>query len=184
MGQDVDKMRIERLLLTTVDGALAGCIVIVPLVMGGRIALGQLVLVVLSFLAAACWCLRQSFVRETRWVRSPAEILLFLTLAFVAFQLIHLPAALVGALSPSLSEILPLHSGEAGHAYSLGTWDKLSLNPGAGREGFVVITAFALLFLTTLQRIRHIEDIERILRWIAITTVGLAVFCLAAIFDD
>ena len=177
-GQDVDKMRIERLLLMAVDGGLAGCILIVPLVMGGRIALGQLVLVVLSFLAAVCWCLRQSLVREARWVRSPAEVLLFLTLAFVIFQLIHLPAALVGTLSPCLGEILPLCGGAGAKACSLGAWDKLSLNPGAGREGFVVLTAFALLFLTALQRMRHIEDIERILRCIAITTVGLAVFAL------
>ncbi len=42
----------DEMLLKVVDGSLAGCIFLVPFLMGGRQALGQLVLVLLAAVAA------------------------------------------------------------------------------------------------------------------------------------
>jgi O-antigen ligase/thioredoxin-like negative regulator of GroEL len=38
--------------------------------------------------------------------------------------------------------------------------------------------AMALLFLTTVQRIQKLQDVERLLRWIAVATLGMAAFAL------
>ena len=51
--------RVGALLLEGVDLGLAAAIFVVPLVLGGRLALGHLVLVVLALWVALCWCLRQ-----------------------------------------------------------------------------------------------------------------------------
>ena len=50
---------LDALLLSVVDAALAGCILLVPFVLGGRHAVGQLVLVSLAVAAAAAWTTRQ-----------------------------------------------------------------------------------------------------------------------------
>ena len=160
------------------DAGLVAGIALVPMAMGGRVAFGQLVLVVAAFWAAGCWCLRQSFMDRGTWFRTPANLLLFAALAFVGFQLIPLPAALLETLSPNIYKILPLWSPHNEAAGSVGVWKTLSLTPAAGREGFVLITAFALLFLTAVQRLQRLEDIERLLRLIAITTIGMAAFAL------
>lgn len=172
------RKQIDRLLLWAVDAGLVTSIALVPVVMGGRIALGQLVLVVAAFCAAGCWCLRQCIIERGTWYRTPADLLLLTVLAFVGFQLIPLPPAWLETLSPNLYKSLPLWSPHNEAAGTLGVWNTLSLTPAAGREGFVLIMAFVLLFLTAVQRLRRLEDIEQLLRVIAITTTAMAAFAL------
>ena len=72
---------LEAALMRIVDAGLAVCTFVVPLLMGGRHALGQLVLVAAAFVSASAWLLRQCLRREFRWRCSPAEGLLLAGLA-------------------------------------------------------------------------------------------------------
>ena len=161
-----------------VDAGLAAVIFTVPLLMGGRVALGQFVLVALALWVAVCWCLRQCLATRGQWIRSPAGPLLAAALALVGLQLVPLPPAVLNAISPHLYESLPLWTPETDAPATLGVWTTLSLTPDATRTGFVVLAAFGLLLLSTVQRVRRVDDAERLLRWIALSTVAMAGFAL------
>jgi len=168
--------RLDGLLLATVDACLAGVILAVPLALGGRIALGQLILVGLVVAAAVAWCLRQSLGAGAGWFHSAGELLLMGALAWAGLQITPLPAWFIERLSPQVYRILPLWTPGADGATGLGLWNTLSLSPGATRHCFVMLLAFAILFLVVVQRVRHVEDVERLLRWLALATLVMAIF--------
>ena len=176
--------QVRRWLLASVDAGLAGLIFLVPLVMGGRTAWGQLVLVSVALWVAVCWCLRQCLASPATWVRSPFTPLLAAALILAGLQLVSLPPPLLGALSPHLYETLPLWAPGADPSTALGVWTTSSLMPPATRQAFVLLSAFALLLLTTVQRVRKLEDVERLLRWIAVATLAMAVFALVQFFTS
>ena len=170
--------QVDLLLLGGVDLGLGGLILVVPFIMGGRQALGQLVLTSLAIWIAVCWCLRQSLASKAGWTRSWATPLLLVALAWVGLQLVPLPAAVLNSISPHLFEALPLWAPEANTSASLGVWGTLSLTPSATRQGLILLAAFSLLFLVILQRVRDVADVERLLRWVAWSASAMAIFGL------
>jgi len=172
----------DRALLGCVDAGLAAVIFVVPLVMGGRQAAGQLMLVALALSIAFCWCVRQAVSSHAVWIRSPIELLLLGALGLVVLQLVALPPAVVELLSPHVYDALPLWSPEPDAPSPLGAWTTLSLAPAATRDGLVLLLAFALLLLTTLQRVRHVSDVERLIRWTAFSASLMAGFGLVQYF--
>lgn len=168
----------NELLLRCVDGLLAAVVFAVPLLMGGRQALGQMALVVLALALGACWCLRQAVGHQTGWIRSSAEWILLAAMALVGLQVTPLPPAVLKLLSPHVYEVLPLWSPDAAPAARLGVWTCLSLTPAETRGALLTLGAYVILFLVTVQRIRETEDVERLLRWVAIAGAGMAAFGL------
>ncbi len=174
--------QIDWFLLWAVDAGLAATILFVPLAMGGRTALGQLLLVVLSAGVAACWCLRQSLSSNRVWIRSQASWLVLGVLGFLGLQIAPLPASWLEWLSPHVYEILPLWAPRSDGVVTIGLWNTLSLTPVETRDGFVVVMAFGLLLLTVVQRVREPGDVERFLKWISLATLIMAVFALVQYF--
>ncbi|MCR4411150.1 MAG: O-antigen ligase family protein, partial [Thermoguttaceae bacterium] len=165
---------LDAALLRAVDFALAGAVFLVPAILGGRIALGELVLVGLASGAAATWCLRQALRREAGWYSCGIEWVLLAAVGLAGLQLVPFPPAVLRALSPLVAQRLPLWSGGETNAGVLGTWSTVSLDPVTTRQGVLLLAAFALLILTAVQRIRTLDDIERVLRWVAVATVAMA----------
>ena len=165
-------------MLCGVDAGLAAVLFVVPLWMGGRVAAGQLALAALAVWVAACWCLRQSLASRAVWVWSCADLLILAALALVVLQVAVLPPALVKALSPHLYKVLPLWAPDAGPGAALGVWSSLSLAPAVTRSSLFLFIAYAILFLVTVQRVREVQDVERILRWVAVAGSAMAAFGL------
>ncbi len=170
--------RADSLLIKCVDAGLAGVLFVVPMMMGGRIAAGQLVLITLSLWVAVCWCLRQCLAPRAAWVRSPAGPLMLVALVLAAVQFMPLSPSLLAAISPKLAKTLPLWTSGVEGTTTIDVWSTLSLTPAATRDSFIVLLAFALLLLTTLQRLRQVEDVERLLRWVAVAALAMAGFGL------
>jgi O-antigen ligase/tetratricopeptide (TPR) repeat protein len=172
--------QLDAMLLKIVDGGLAACIFLVPLLLGGRQALGQLVLVALAVLVAAAWTIRQCIARQGIWRRSAASLILAAGVLLLVVQMVPLPASYLERISPHLSEILPLWSAAGSDApvSSLGQWSQISLTPVETETSLVLFLAYGMLFWVTLQRIRSVQDVERILRWCAMSAVLTATFGL------
>jgi O-antigen ligase len=170
------KQTIDRFLLQVVDGGLAGVIFVAPLLMGGRHAVGQLGLTVLAVVAAWAWAVRQCLQPDAGWRSVAVTPLLLIGLALVVLQIVPLPPWLLGRLSPATAEVLPLWSATGGTAAWFGYWNRISFTPAETLAGLVIFLDFILLFLVAAQRIRHIEDVERLLRWCALSTVVMASF--------
>ncbi|HUT09669.1 MAG TPA: O-antigen ligase family protein [Thermoguttaceae bacterium] len=169
---------LDRLLLRAVDAGLIAGLFAVPFIMGGRIAWGQLVLVALSLWVAVCWCVRQCLRQQAGWVRTPAGVLILAALGLVGLQLVSFPPPLLNVLSSRSHETLWLWAPDSDVANPLGVWSTVSMTPAATRDALVLLLAFALLFLATAQRVRRVEDAERLIRWIAVATVAMAAFAL------
>ena len=178
------RQAIDRFLLQVVDVGLAGVIFVAPLLMGGRHAVGQLALTVFAVAAAWAWAIRQCFQPDARWRPTAATPLLLLGLAIVVLQIVPLPPWLLARLSPATADVLPLWGADAGAAAWLGCWNCISFTPSETLAGLVIFLDFLLLFLVVAQRIRHVEDVERLLRWCALSAVLMASFgivqCLTA----
>ncbi|NQT40949.1 MAG: O-antigen ligase family protein [Planctomycetes bacterium] len=173
-----DVHRAEAFSVRMIDGCLFCCIFVVPMLMGGRQALGQFVLVVAAVLAALAWAVQQSARHGGKWRRSGAEWLLTGCVALVLLQLAPLPHAWYERLASHSSAILPLWQGGGEATGKLGDWSRVSLTPAATRAGLILLVAYALLFLVTVQRIQGVGDVERLLRWCAFSAVLMAVFAL------
>ena len=174
---------LERMLLKVVDGGLAGCIFVVPLLMGGRQALGQLAMVSLAVTVALAWTLVLGVRREAFWRFSSAEILLAEILlvggiALLLLQITPLPQPMLRWITPQLAERLPLWTAQGDSPAAMGAWSCLSMTPAVTRAGLTLFSAYALLFLVTLQRIETLRDVQRLLRWIAISAILMAGFGL------
>ena len=164
----------EELLLRLVDFGLAGAIFLVPLLMGGRHAIGQLALTLLGVTAACAWTLRQNLRADARWRSTALLPLLLLGAGVVGLQVVALPPWLLEKIVPRAAEILPLWNAELTTPGAMGRWSSISFMPAETLGGLVIFLDYALLFLVAVQRIRHVEDIERLLRWCATSAVVMA----------
>lgn len=144
--------------------------------------MGEFLLLLLVLTVAIAWALRQSMRRHSSWRWSGAELLLLATVALLVVQIVPLPPAILASLSPKISTLLPLWSEEQAATFQLETWRHVSLTPAATRAGLILFLAYSLLFLITIQRIRAVDDVERLLRWIAFAAVLMAIFGLVQFF--
>ncbi len=173
---------IEQMLLSVVDLGLVATVFLVPLILGGRVALGQFVLVALALGVTVCWTACQSLRASAVWRRSATTPLLVVVVLLIGLQLVCLPAGILQMLSPKIAQILPMWGAAGDTSITLGTWSTISLTPAATRDALILVVAFVLLFITASQRVRETADVERLLRWMAIATVVLAVQGLAQRF--
>ena len=102
------KQVLDRFLLQVVDGGLAGVIFLVPLLMGGRHALGQLVLTVLAVATAWAWIVRQYLRNDAAWRSTCVVPLILAGLTLVTMQAVPLPPSWLARLAPRAAEVLPL----------------------------------------------------------------------------
>lgn len=161
------KQEAQPWLVTLCDiGLLAGLWVVTGW-FGGRTPLGQFLLVGLAGFAAVAWSLHQVTSAERGWVRTHGVFLGALICAIPILQLWSLPSNVRQALSPMMASIFPSWSTPYMAQILQQEWDVLSLAPGATLLATPVAVAYVLLFLTAVQRMREVQDVERMLRWIA-----------------
>ncbi|HIQ21256.1 MAG TPA: tetratricopeptide repeat protein [Planctomycetes bacterium] len=174
------EQKLDRWLARCVDVGLVTLVFAVPLLLGGRTALGQLVLAIVSVGIAAAWSLRGVLGTQTGWARCGGLLLLAAALVLAVVQLAPLPAAVLDKLSPRLYETLSMWSPDA--KSPLGVWDTLSLAPWLTRRALVLLSSFVLLFVVTVQRVRSVRDVEWLLRWIALAVLFMAPLALVHYF--
>ena len=168
----------ERL-TTAIDVGIASTVLVAPLFMGGRGPVGRFVFVLCVAITASLWCIRQCVGDRAPWRKSGAEILLLAGLGLLILQLVPLPQSVLTLLSPHVSELLPLWTQSSGTSFQLGTWNQISLHPFATQNGLATYIAYATLFLVVFQRFESRQDVERLLRLVAISTCLIAILGLA-----
>lgn len=174
--EDRDDPRLQRCCHRIIDAALAACVFVVPCLLGGRIALGQSVLAASAAIAVLAWSASLLFSGRPSWTVTWVEPLLLAVIGVGLFQITPLPPALLNFLSPQHGTLLPLWSGDADAAGTLGTWQTLSLNVGETRQAMIIGLSYIALFFVATQRLRRVSDIERLLKWIAASAGLMALF--------
>ncbi|MEO1993892.1 MAG: O-antigen ligase family protein [Planctomycetaceae bacterium] len=168
--------RSPGIMIRVVDVGIMALLFLVPFVMGGRQALGQLLLVAGSCVVALAWVIHQWQSNERRWIGSPGQILLVCGVALVVVQQIAMPTTWIQIISPEIFRLLPTWAPGADNA--LGNWSFLSLTPVETRDGLAILLAYVLVFLVVSQRITRVEHVHSLLKCVAVVAVAMAVFGL------
>jgi hypothetical protein len=164
-------------LLGTVDAALAATIFLVPMVMGGRHPAGELTLTVLAVTAATAWAAHQALHGSFRLRPTWPAMLFLAAVALLVLQIVPLPRPVLRAVSPRAAEISPLWE-PSGNPAAQGGWSTISLMPAETRGSLALLLAYGALFFVASQRLRRLEDVERLLRYCAVSAVLMAAFGL------
>jgi len=171
--------RLEQLLA----GSLWCTLIVAPLAWGGRGDFARMVYAILAAIAGIAWVSLQ-WTRpraDIRW--SPLFALPAFATAWVAFQLVPLPAWMLNAISPRTRELLPpWNSASADALMGQSGWHSVSLNPTATQISLAIFISQALLLFVAFQRLRTVRDLTLLLRWIGISAVVMALFGLLQYF--
>lgn len=164
-------------LLKLTDATILGTLTLVPLAMGGRQPLGQWLLAVLTVTLVAAWLIYM-WRHGVKWQWTSLHWVSLAMILVGGVALLPIGESWLTQINPKHATLLPLWiGGEAGS-----DWSTLSLSPYQTERGFVHLVAYVLVFLVLSQRFRSIEDVERALKWVAITTAGMAVIALLQFF--
>ena len=155
---------------------------VAPLFMGGRHPLGQLVAALVALATAALWLARQAVLRDGGWIRTGCEWLLLAGLAVLLLQLAPLPESLLAKISPALTQQFPLWFSHSDASFQLGSLGQASLTPDWTREGLALYLGYALFFWVVAQRLRTLDDVQRVLKWVALASVAMATLGLVQFF--
>ncbi|QDU78642.1 O-Antigen ligase [Polystyrenella longa] len=176
------KSPLQQHLLQGTDLGILSAIFLVPLFLGGRLGAGQLALFSTAGVMALCWLTFQSLDESPKYRVTRFEPILILAALLLWFQCAALPPDWIAMLSPHIGETLSLWQGNPEATYDLGGWSSISLTPAATRQGLLFLIAYTLLFIVTTQRLRHVDDIEKVFRWMALASLGMATIGLAQYF--
>jgi len=146
---------------------------------GGRVAIGQLVMVLGATATMACWLLHELTSSKPRYVWSGSEWLWCAGILVGLTQIVPLPADWLHWLSPRIAEVLPMWFGKDRTAPFENSWTRLSLAPSESESGLATFVAYALLFVVLVQRIKTIRDVEQMTGRVAIVVIGMMVFAQA-----
>ncbi len=170
--------------LQLVDVSLLGVIFLAPLFFGGRHLLGRFVLIALTSIAAIAWCVYQTLSGSNRRARSFALFVGLAAILLVTFQLTPLSSELLQRLAPRNASLLTMWGGEIRPDLSLGEWTTLSLAPSTTKIALATVIAYVLLFITTVERLRTVSDIKRLLRYVAVAVIFMAGFGILQYFTS
>ncbi len=149
---------------------------LVPFVLGGRLAHGELLLVAATIGCSISWIGYQFSQATVTCVWTKVEWLLIAILSVGLLQIVPLPASLLDQLSPNIKTVLPLWNGAPESL--VGTWNYLSLTVSDTRAALAMGIAYVLLFWLTTQRVREIADVSRILKAMCVLAAIMAGFGL------
>lgn len=167
-------------LLKGVDLGLMAILVVAPFLMGGRQALGQVVLCGLSAGTAVLWSVYQWSRGNGRWRFTGVEPIMLLGLGLIALQCSQLSPSLIDAISPRVHRLL---SGwEENDTLMRGVWNRISFTPSDTWSDLIVIVACLLFFFVAVQRLSTLTDLERYLRVVALGGGAMSLFGLVQYF--
>lgn len=164
-------------LLKLVDLGLISTLIVAPFFMGGRQALGQLVLCGLSCLTAVAWSLHQWRRGEASWRFTGVEPVMLLGVTLIIIQCCQLTPELVGAISPRIPKLLAEWSGTSDLLH--GKWSRISLTPNDTQSNLVVIVAAIQFFFIAVQRLATTADLCFYIRVTAFGGGAMALFGLS-----
>lgn len=166
----------QPFLLKVVDLGLMAILVVAPFLMGGRQALGQIVLCALSAGTAVVWSLYQWNRGDGRWKFTGVEPIMLLGIGLILLQCCQLSPGLIDAVSPRVHRLLTGWDGN--EALMQGVWNRISFTPSDTWSDLIVVTACLLFFFVAVQRLSTLNDLELYLRCVAIGGGAMALFGL------
>jgi tetratricopeptide (TPR) repeat protein/O-antigen ligase len=173
-----------KISLQVVDAGFCGIIFVAPLIFGGRHDLGRLVFAVFTVVVALAWCCHQVALGGGKTTRTIAHGVIAVAILLVVLQLVPFPERFLELMSSRTGTLLPLHASEPENGSFFNAWQTLSLTPQLTRVALAMLVAYGLLFSIAVERFRVLDDIERLMNWIALAAIGMGIFALLQYFSS
>ncbi|MFO1004346.1 MAG: O-antigen ligase family protein [Planctomycetaceae bacterium] len=170
---------VESWPLRLVDAGFLGLIVLLPFFWGGRQALGNFAVVLMSGWTCFWWAIHQLRQDRPRWRFSGAEPLFLLAIVLVILQTVSLPETIKDTLSPHIDKLLPYWGTDPETSLGLGYWSTLSFAPWQTWSDLVTLISVMLVFFIATQRLEAARDVHRMMRYVAISGCVTALFGLS-----
>lgn len=171
-----------RVLEAVGEFCLLAVIFIVPLMMAVIRESGVALFVSCSFMMSVSWALRQLILPDSNSRFTPAFLIPLCGVALVAAQLMSLPGWLLEFASPFSRDYLKVWN--EGHELLANnhSWSRLSMTPSLTRSGLVLLIAYVMFFLALIQKMKSLKDVDRLLTYLAASTVVVAFVGLGQLF--
>lgn len=164
-----------------IEWMLAGLLAFLPLVFGGVLAWAEGVFIIVAVAMGLTLALKLLLRPDVPFVRSWTYWPIGVFLALVVLQLVPLPETVVRIISPATATLRHQYLDELPGAAQRLRWMTVSLYPENTLHDLRLIVALAIVFIVTLNCIRRVSQIRRILASVAI--IGAAVAALALLQD-
>lgn len=174
----------QPILVIATDVCLWLTILAVAIGFGGRMASGQVALIIGASLTALCWLLHQLTTSERRYTWTGSEFFWCAGILIGVAQIVPLPTDLLLKISPRIKEILPFWFDNTVTAGLPAKWNQLSLAPWETASAIAVFVAYGIMFLVVAQRIRTIKDVEQMLCNVSLATVVMMLFAQIQFFTS
>jgi O-antigen ligase/tetratricopeptide (TPR) repeat protein len=164
------------LLLGAVDLGLFAAIFVLPMVMGGRQAIGEFILTAIACFTMLMWLLRQTVRGDSHWRLTAMTPLLLIGIGIGVLQMTRLSPEMIEQLTPHQAKVLPAWSAEKAASIFEGPWATISLVPYETQRSLICVIACALLFVVAVNRMRGLDDVRRMIRALALSMTLMALF--------
>ncbi len=177
---------VQAMLQNVCDVGIVVCVLAVPLMMAGIREYGVALFVLCSFVVGIAWATQQLLYPASHSPIGAAATIAGLAIGLVWLQIQSLPDHLLASLSPFNSRYLQLWGSPQGRMLEPSGWHQISMTPEATRSGLVLLIAYAIFFLTLVQRVRTNQDIDRLIKLVGISTTVMAIIGIAQVIigDD
>lgn len=165
------------------DICLFVAVMVVPMTSACLQESGIVIFIVCSLLMGVAWAIEQILESPEGSGATGAELIVLAAASLVCFQMLPLPAATLRHFATFASDYLPLWGTPEGRILGENPWSTITVTPALTRSGLVLLIAYAVFFLTLLQRLRSVDDIDRTLKLVAsaaaiMALLGVTQLCL------
>lgn len=132
------------------------------------------VMELMAIVILGAWLLKHIGQGAIEIIRSPLIFLWVALLGLVLLQLVPMPLALLGSISPETVRLLTI----AGAAEQ-GTWHPVSLYPHATKEELYKLLAYCSVFIVVIHHYRTRDQVRRLVSTIILLGCVLVIFAVA-----
>jgi tetratricopeptide (TPR) repeat protein len=161
-----------------IEWMLAGLLAFLPLVFGGVLPWAEGVFVAVAVAMGLTLAMKLLLRPDVPFVRSWTYWPIGIFLALIALQLVPLPETVVRIISPATGTLRHKYLDELPGAAERLRWMTLSLYPENTLHDLRLIVSLAIVFVVTLNCIRRVSQIRRILGSVAVIGAGVAALAL------
>lgn len=167
-----------------IEWLLLALLAFMPFAFGAVEAWSEQVVVGLAGAIAVCLVAKFVVCRDARFAWSWGLVPIGLFVALVLFQLLPLPAGLLGRLSPNTVALRAELLGDVPAAARALDRQTVSLYPHATRHDLVLLAVVVTVFLAVLNVHRQMRQVKRLLWGVAVVGAAVALLSLGQFLGD
>lgn len=156
-----------------IEKGIYSLLIFTPLAFGSVQPWAFTVMEAVSFIIFGAWLLRMSVLKKVEFYATPLLFFMLALAVVVVIQVIPMPAALLGLLSPSTLRAYNLFSNDG-----VSVWRAISIDPQSTLDELWKLLSYIAIFTVIINHFKTRAQVTKILRLVVWLGVGIAVFAV------